>query len=432
MSKIVAIHAREILDSRGNPTVSVTVKTASTLAVAMVPSGASTGSHEALELRDNDPKRYLGKGVLKACHHVNKEIAEALVGFEVSDQEGIDQLMLKLDGTDNKNKLGANAILGVSMACARAAAQEKGMGLYQYLNPSANLLPVPMMNIMNGGKHADSGLDIQEVMIMPVGAHTLHEAVRMGSEIFHTLGKLLKAGGFQTSVGDEGGYAPSLPTQEVAFDYVLQAIEKAGYTAGKDVYLAFDAAASEFYNAEKKRYHFKIQGKAEDLTSAEMIGFWAHVIGKYPVLSLEDGLAEDDWDGWQQLTERLGSKTQLVGDDLLVTNVDRLKKAIDARAANSILIKLNQIGSMTETTNTIKMAQEAGWTSVVSHRSGETEDTTIADLAVGMQTGQIKTGSLSRTERTAKYNRLMEIEDELGDKARFAGGELMASFKLKS
>ena len=421
MLKLEKLVAREILDSRGNPTIEVTAFGVGKKAVAMVPSGASTGSHEALELRDGDKSRYLGKGVLKACENVNLVLNKELTGFELGNQRALDEKMLALDGTANKSKLGANAILGVSMACARLVAEVNGVGLYQSLNPNATLLPVPMMNIMNGGKHADSGLDLQEVMVMPVGAKSMKEAIRMGSEIFHNLGKLLKEGGFQTSVGDEGGYAPSLPTQEAAFEIVLKAIEKAGYKAGQDVYLAFDAAASEFYDAETKRYSFKIQGKKEQLTSAQMIDFWVDVCNKYPVISVEDGLAEDDWEGWKMLQEKLGSKVQLVGDDLLVTNTVRLEKAIAMKAGNSILIKLNQIGTMTETIDTIEMAHKAGWNSVVSHRSGETEDVTIADLAVAFSCQQIKTGSLCRSERTAKYNQLLRIEEELGDTAYFPG-----------
>lgn len=420
MSKIQSIHAREVLDSRGNPTVEVIVYTEKGYGKAMVPSGASTGVHEALELRDKDPKRYLGKGVLKACENVKTVIQEALKGINVSDQEKIDQIMLLLDGTPNKSNLGANAILGVSLACAHAAAYEKNLCLFQSLNQDATLLPIPMMNILNGGRHADSGLDIQEVMIMPVKASSFREALRMGAEIFHTLGGILKDKGFHTSVGDEGGYAPNLPTQEAAFDVILQAIEASGYTPGKDVFFALDAATSEFYDKDKKVYTFKIQGKAEKLTSDEMIDFWVQLAKQYPIISLEDGLSEDDWTGWQKLNKTLGNKVQLVGDDLLVTNVERLKKAIEMKAANSILIKVNQIGTLSETIAAIKTAQKAGWTSVTSHRSGETEDTTIADLAVAMETGQIKTGSLCRSERIAKYNRLLLIEEELGDKARYA------------
>jgi len=421
MSKIKSVQAREILDSRGNPTVEVTVFTEKAMGVAMVPSGASTGSHEALELRDGDPRRYLGKGVLKACSNVNSELAALVTGRDVDDQKGLDEAMIQLDGTPTKSKLGANAILGVSLACARAAAAEKGVGLYKSLNLGANLLPVPMMNIMNGGKHADSGLDIQEFMVLPAGAPSFKEAIRMGAEIFHHLGKLLKGKGYMTSVGDEGGYAPSLPDQESAFEFVFQAIEAAGYKAGKDVYIALDAAASEFYDAAKKVYSFKIKGKKEELTSAQMVDYWVDLVGKYPVISLEDVLAEDDWDSWKLLTGKIGKKVQLVGDDLLVTNVERLQKGIDLKAANSILIKVNQIGTLTETVAAIQLAQKSAWTTVISHRSGETEDTTIADLAVALSTGQIKTGSLSRSERVAKYNRLMKIEEELGANAKFLG-----------
>ncbi len=437
MSKIKNIRAREILDSRGNPTLEVRVETQKGFGAAMVPSGASTGIHEALELRDRDQKRYNGKGVLKACENVQTILGDALRGFEVSDQKRIDQRMIDLDGTPNKSRLGANAILGVSLACAHAGAGEKGVGLYRYLKPNSSLLPVPMMNIMNGGKHAggsfsfgktvkgstslDSapgGLDIQEVMIMPTGAKSFREAVRMGVEIFHALGKLLKGAGFQTTVGDEGGYAPSLKTQEQAFDFVLRAISKAGYHAGRDVFLAVDAAASEFYSSAEKKYHFKIKGEKELLSSAEMVDFWADLVKKYPLISLEDGLSEDDWDGWVLLQKKIGKKIQIVGDDLLVTNVVRLRDAIAKNAANAVLVKLNQIGTLTETTDAIRVADRAGWAAIVSHRSGETEDITIADFAVAMECGQIKTGSLCRSERVAKYNRLMAIEAELGAKAR--------------
>lgn len=430
MSKIKAVHAREILDSRGNPTVAVTVTTEKAVGVAMVPSGASTGSHEALELRDGDANRYLGKGVLKACANVNTDLSALVIGREADDQQGLDEAMIKLDGTPTKSKLGANAILGVSLACARAAAAEKGVGLYASLNPGATMLPVPMMNIMNGGKHADSGLDIQEFMVMPAGAPSFSEAIRMGAEIFHHLGKLLKSKGYATSVGDEGGYAPSLPDQESAFEYVFQAIEAAGYHAGQDVYIALDAAASEFYDAAKKVYSFKIKGKKEELTSAQMVDYWVDLVGKHPIISLEDGLAEDDWDSWKTLTERIGKKVQIVGDDLLVTNVERLQKGIDMKAANSILIKVNQIGSLTETVNAIRLAQKSAWTTVISHRSGETEDTTIADLAVALSTGQLKTGSLSRSERVAKYNRLMGIEEELGSNAQFPGKKVFTQLSF--
>lgn len=430
MSKIKTVHAREILDSRGNPTVEVTVQTEKATGVAMVPSGASTGSHEALELRDGDAKRYLGKGVLKACEHVNTELASLVTGKEADDQKVLDEAMLAFDGTPTKSSMGANAILGVSLASARAAAAEKGLGLYQSLNANATVLPVPMMNIMNGGKHADSGLDVQEFMVMPAGAPSFKEAIRMGAEIFHHLGKLLKGKGYSTGVGDEGGYAPSLPDQESAFQYVFQAIEAAGYKAGQDVYIALDAAASEFYDATKKVYGFKIKGKKEELTSEQMVDFWTGLVSQYPIISLEDGLAEDDWDSWKLLTEKIGKKVQIVGDDLLVTNVERLQKAIDMKAANSILIKVNQIGTLTETIAAVELAQKSGWTSVMSHRSGETEDTTIADLAVALATGQIKTGSLSRSDRVAKYNRLMKIEEELGSKAQYPGKKVFRQLSL--
>lgn len=430
MSKIVKIHAREVLDSRGNPTVEVVVTTRKAFGRAIVPSGASTGTHEALELRDNDPKRYLGKGVLKACDNVNKILCKALTGMDVSNQDMIDSAMLKLDGTKNKTNLGANAILGVSMACAHAAAWEKGVGLYLSLNPKADILPVPMMNIMNGGKHADSGLDIQEFMIMPVGAPNFREALRMGSEVFHTLGGLLKAKGFKTTVGDEGGYAPAVADQEVAIGFILQAIEKAGYKAGKDIYLALDPAASEFHDAKTNLYNFHIDGKAEELSNSEMVDYWLDLAKRYPIISLEDGLAEDDWNGWRDLNKRFKGKVQIVGDDLFVTNVERLQKGLNLEVANSILIKLNQIGTLSETIDTIELADASNWTSVISHRSGETEDTTIADLAVAMGTGQIKTGSLSRTDRVAKYNQLLRIEEELGGKAKFLGKEVFFNLSL--
>ena len=421
MSKITNIKAREVLDSRGNPTVEVSVTTQKAEGRAIVPSGASTGAHEALEMRDNDPKRYLGKGVLKACANVNTKLKKALVGHDVSKQRDIDTLMIMLDGTEHKSKLGANAILGVSLACVKAAANENKVSLFTHLNPKARLLPVPMMNIMNGGKHADSGFDIQEFMIMPVGAKSFREALRMGAETFHHLGKLLKEKGFQTTVGDEGGYAPSLKDQEAAFDLILKAIEKAGYKAGKDIMLGVDAAATEFYDSAKQVYNFRIKGKREKLSSDDLVAYWVNLVKKYPIITLEDGLAEDDWSGWQSLTKRIGKKVQIVGDDLLVTNVERLQKGIKLEACNSILIKLNQIGTLTETIEAIKMAKHSKWTAVVSHRSGETEDTTIADLVVAMETGQIKTGSLSRTDRIAKYNQLLRIEEELGKKARFNG-----------
>lgn len=430
MSKITKIIAGEILDSRGNPTVEVTVYTQKAVGRAMVPSGASTGKYEAVELRDKDPKRYGGKGVLKACANVNKVICKRLVGKDVCLQEKLDKEMIALDGTHNKGKLGANAILGVSLACARAAANEKNTPLYAHLNPRACILPVPMMNILNGGKHADSGLDIQEFMVLPVGARSFREALRCGAEIFHALGGLLTDNGYKTTVGDEGGYAPALKSQEEAFSIILKAIEKAGYKPGKDVWLGIDAAASEFYDEKTGRYKFRIKGKYESLTSDEMVGFWADLAKKHPIITMEDVLDEDDWNGWSNLTKKIGKKVQIVGDDLFVTNVERLKKGISLHAANSVLIKLNQIGSLTETIATIKMASAAKWSSVVSHRSGETEDTTIADFVVAMGTGQIKTGSLCRSERVSKYNQLLRIEDELGKKAKYPGIKAFSNLSL--
>lgn len=427
MAKIERIIAREVLDSRGNPTVEVEVFTKKNRASASVPSGASTGIHEALELRDGDPKRYLGKGVLQAIHNVEKVIAPKLIGFDVFEQEKLDYFLIELDGTKNKSKLGANAILGVSMAVARLAAFEKKVSLFKYLNPDASLLPVPQMNIVNGGKHADSGLDIQEFMIMPVKAGSFREALRMGSEIFHYLKKILKEAGFSTAVGDEGGFAPNLPHNEAAFEYILQAIKKAGCVPGEEVLLAIDAAASSFY-VRGKGYEIKVRGKPKILSSSEIVDFYEDLVEKYPIISLEDGLAEDDWAGFAILTERLGKKIQIVGDDLFATNVERLKKGIAESFANSILVKPNQIGTLTETIDAIGKAKAAGWTTVVSHRSGETEDTFIADFAVAMETGQIKTGSLCRTERVCKYNRLLRIEEELGKKARYPGKELFSRF----
>jgi enolase len=430
MSKIKKIHAREVLDSRGNPTVEVIVFTEKSFGSAIVPSGASTGSHEALEMRDNDPKRYRGKGVLKACEKVNKSLNKALEGKEVQNQEEIDSIMNDLDGTPNKSHLGANAILGVSMAIARAAANEAGLPLYMYLNPKSDVMPVPLMNILNGGKHADSGLDIQEFMIIPTGAPTFTEAIRMGSEVFHTLGEILHKHGHHTTVGDEGGYAPALKDQEDALNLILEAIKAAGYKAGKDIYLGIDAAASEFYDAKAKIYNFHIDGKGETLSNAEMVNYWCGLAKKYPILSIEDGLAEDDWAGWQDFMKKTAGKLQIVGDDLLVTRAERLQKAINLQAANSILIKLNQIGSLSETINTIQLADASNFTSIISHRSGESEDTFIADLAVAMGTGQIKTGSLSRSERIAKYNQLMRIEEELGNKAKYLGKEVFFNLSL--
>ncbi len=418
MSEIVDIRAREILDSRGNPTVEVDVITAEgALGRAAVPSGASTGSREALELRDGDKSRYLGKGVLTACANVNGELRDAVAGIEVTDQEGLDRRMIELDGTENKARLGANAILGVSMAAAHAAAQEKAVPLYQSLGTGDYRLPVPMMNIINGGEHADNSVDFQEFMILPVGAPSLREAVRWGAEVFHALKAVLNGRGLATAVGDEGGFAPDLPSNEAAIGVILEAIEKAGYKAGQDIYLGMDVAASEFY--EDGVYNLK--GEGRKLDAAGMTDLLLDWVGQYPIISIEDGLAEGDWDGWKDHTERLGGKVQLVGDDLFVTNTKILQEGIDKGIANSILIKVNQIGSLTETLEAIQMAQQADYTAVVSHRSGETEDTTIADLVVAAATGQIKTGSLSRTDRVAKYNQLMRIEDQLGDAAVFAG-----------
>jgi len=421
MPTIKDLHAREVLDSRGNPTIEVDMFSENNMARAIVPSGASTGVHEAVELRDGDKTRYLGKGVLNAVKNVNEIIKPAVLSDDIFDQEALDKKLIDLDGTENKGKLGANAILGVSLACAQLAAKEKGLWLYEYLNPEANLLPIPMMNIMNGGKHADSGLDIQEFMIFPVGAEKFSEALRMGAEIFHNLKKILDEHKLSTGVGDEGGFAPNLPNNEAAFEHILEAVAKAGYKAGKDVMLGIDAAASEFYDEEKKVYKIKVKGKPSELSNKEIVDFYESLTKEFPIISIEDGLAQDDWDGWKMLTERVGDKIQIVGDDLFVTNVKRLKQGIEMNAANSILIKLNQIGTLTETINAIKMAHKADWTSVVSHRSGETEDTTIADFVVAMGTGQIKTGSLCRTERICKYNQLLRIEEKLGSKAKFKG-----------
>jgi len=422
MSIITEVSAREILDSRGNPTVEVDVVTENGIVGrAAVPSGASTGKHEAVELRDGDKGRYVGKGVLKACQNVNELLSEELIGFSIFDQVGIDKMMLQLDGTENKSKLGANAILGVSLAVAKAAAYEAGQPLYRYIGGvSANVLPVPMMNILNGGSHADNSIDFQEFMIMPVGAPSFREALRMGTEVFHTLKDVLKKKGYSTNVGDEGGFAPSMKSNKEAIDTVLQAIEKAGYRPGEDMFIAMDAAVSEFYNAEEKVYHFH-QSTGEKLTSDEMIGYWADWVKNYPILSIEDGLDEDDWAGWAKLNAAIGKKVQLVGDDLFVTNTKRLQRGIDEKSANSILIKVNQIGTLTETIQAVDMANRNGFTSVMSHRSGETEDTTIADLAVALNTGQIKTGSASRSDRIAKYNQLLRIEEELGDNAIYNG-----------
>jgi enolase len=422
MSAIIDVHARQILDSRGNPTLEVEVITADgAMGRAAVPSGASTGVHEAVELRDGDKKIYLGKGVLKAVEHVNKEIAEAVVGMEVTDQNSIDKTMLELDGTANKGKLGANAILGVSLATAVAGAQDTGQQLFRYVGGvNANTLPIPMMNILNGGSHADSNVDFQEFMVMPVGAPCFSEALRWGAEIFHSLKGVLKAQGLNTGVGDEGGFAPNLKSNEDAIKVILEAIDKAGYKAGEDVFIALDPASSEFYNAEEKVYHLH-KSTGEKLTSEQMAAFWADWQKRYPIISIEDGMAEDDWDGWKKLTELIGSKCQLVGDDLFVTNAKRLAMGIEKGVANSILVKVNQIGSLTETIDAVTLANRNSYTAVMSHRSGETEDTFIADLAVALNTGEIKTGSACRSERIAKYNQLLRIEEYLGKDGKYLG-----------
>ena len=416
---IEEIVAREVLDSRGNPTVEVDVRLESgDLGRAIVPSGASTGAHEALELRDGDKKRYGGKGVLKAVENVNTTIAEALAGLDAANQVEIDAELIKLDGTETKSKLGANAILGVSLACAKASAAALGVPLYRYIGGAyAHVLPVPMMNILNGGKHAQNSTDLQEFMVMPVGAPTFREGLRWGAEVYQSLKKVLQDRGYATNVGDEGGFAPSLPSNEAALEVIVEAIQKAGYTPGEQVMLAMDPAVTEIYEGGK--YHLARENRS--LTSAEMVDYWADIASRYPLISLEDGLAEDDWEGWKLLRARIGDKVQLVGDDFLVTNVKRLSRAIAENAANSILIKLNQIGSLTETLSAIQMAQRAGWTAIVSHRSGETEDVTVADLVVATNAGQIKTGAPARTDRVAKYNQLLRIEEELGDAAVYAG-----------
>lgn len=419
MSLIVEIYAREVLDSRGNPTVEVEVTTENgTVGSAIVPSGASTGVHEAVELRDGDKTRYLGKGTLNAVNNVNEIIAEELIGFDVFDQVGIDRALIQIDGTENKSKLGANAILGVSMAVARAAAIESDTPLYEYIGGvNAKTLPVPMMNILNGGEHADNNVDIQEFMVMPAGACSFKEALRMGTEVFHNLKSVLKSKGYNTAVGDEGGFAPNLNSNEEALKTIMEAIEKAGYVAGKDIFLALDVASSEMY--ENGKYHFKGEGKI--YSSEELVNYYCDLVEKYPIISIEDGLSEDDWDGWKLLTEKIGNKVQLVGDDLFVTNYSRLNMGIEKGIANSILIKLNQIGTITETLDAIELAKTHGYTCVISHRSGETEDTTIADLAVAVNAGQIKTGSASRTDRICKYNQLLRIEDRLGENSKFLG-----------
>ncbi|WPX07552.1 phosphopyruvate hydratase [Anaerocellum danielii] len=426
---ITAVKAREILDSRGNPTVEVEVVVNDEfVGRAAVPSGASTGMFEAVELRDGDKKRYMGKGVLKAVENVNEVIAPEIIGMNALNQVEIDRLMIELDGTENKSKLGANAILGVSLAVAKAAANALGIPLYQYIGGvNAKYLPVPMMNILNGGKHADNSVDLQEFMIMPVGAKSFSEALRMCAETFHQLRNVLKARGYNTTVGDEGGFAPNLKSNEEPLEVIVEAIEKAGYTPGKDIAIALDPATSELYNEEDGKYHFEREGKVR--TKEEMVEFWVKLVEKYPIVSIEDGVAEEDWEGWKMLTEALGNKIQLVGDDLFVTNTKRLAKGIELGVANSILIKLNQIGTLTETLEAIEMANRAGYTAVVSHRSGETEDTTIADLVVAVNAGQIKTGAPSRTDRVAKYNQLLRIEEELGSTAVYPG--MNAFFNLK-
>ncbi len=422
MSQIVKVHARQILDSRGNPTVEVDVVTDNGfLGRAAVPSGASTGIHEAVELRDEDNAKYLGKGVLKAVQNVNQEIAPEILGEDVFEQNAIDKALIDLDGTPNKGNLGANAILGVSLAVAKAAAQEAGLPLYRYLGGvNANTLPVPMMNILNGGSHADNSIDFQEFMVMPANAPTFSDSLRMGTEIFHNLKKVLKSKGYSTNVGDEGGFAPNIGSNEEAIEIILSSIEKAGYTPGQDVFIAMDAASSEFYDAKTGLYSFK-KSSGKQLTSMEMAAYWAEWVNKYPIRSIEDGMAEDDWDGWAELTRLTGDKIQLVGDDLFVTNVKRLKEGIDKNIANAILVKVNQIGSLTETIDAVNLAHRNKYKSVMSHRSGETEDATIADLAVALNCGQIKTGSASRSDRMAKYNQLLRIEEELGDSAYFPG-----------
>lgn len=422
MSQISNIHARQILDSRGNPTVEVDVYTSNgVVGRAAVPSGASTGIHEAVELRDGDKDVYLGKGVLKAVQNVNDVIAEELQGFYVSDQAEIDKRMLEIDGTPNKAKLGANAILGVSLAAAHAAAQETNQYLFRYVGGvNAKTLPIPMMNILNGGSHADNSIDFQEFMIMPIGAETFSDAVRMGAEVFHNLKAVLKKAGYSTNVGDEGGFAPNLKSNEEAVQVVLQAIEKAGYRPGEDIFIALDPASSEYYIKEENVYHMK-WSTGDKLTPGEMVDYWDNWVKKYPIISIEDGMDEDDWDGWKLMTDRMGDKIQIVGDDLFVTNTERLSTGISKGIANSILIKVNQIGTLTETIEAVEMATRNGYTSVMSHRSGETEDVTIADLAVALNTGLIKTGSASRSDRIAKYNQLLRIEEILGDSAVYLG-----------
>lgn len=426
MSEIIDVRAREVLDSRGNPTVEVEVLTEEgALGRAAVPSGASTGKHEAVELRDGNKDRYMGKGVLKACQNVEEVIAEELLGVEVTDQVYIDNLMIELDGTKNKSKLGANAMLGVSMACAKAGAEETTQPLYRYIGGvNAATLPVPMMNILNGGSHADNSIDFQEFMIMPVGAEVFSQGLRMGVEIFHHLKTVLKKKGYSTNVGDEGGFAPNIKSNQEAIETVLTAIEAAGYKPGVDVMIAMDAAASEFYDEKNKVYHFH-QSTGDKLSSSDMVAYWKEWCDKYPILSIEDGLHEDDWSGWSEMTKVLGDQIQIVGDDLFVTNTERLSRGIEENIANSILIKVNQIGTITETIEAVSLAQRSGFTTVMSHRSGETEDVTIADLAVALNTGQIKTGSASRSDRVAKYNQLLRIEEELAGLGYYPGKTLL-------
>ena len=422
MGKIKNIHARQIIDSRGNPTVEADVTlTDGSFGRAAVPSGASTGKYEAVELRDNNPLLYNGKSVLKAVSNINNIISSDLKGLEVDDQKNIDNKLLSIDGTENKSNLGANSMLAVSLACAKAAANYKKLNLFESISQKSEYeLPIPMMNILNGGSHADNKIDFQEFMVMPVGAKTFSQALQMGTEIFHSLKNELKSKGFSTNVGDEGGFAPNLSSNKEAIEIVLKSIESAGYSPGKDIFIAMDAAASEFYNNDEKVYHFH-QSTGEKLSSSEMVDFWKDWVNKYPIISIEDGLDEDDWDAWKLLTDKIGKDVQLVGDDLFVTNVKKLSKGINEFIANSILIKVNQIGTLTETIDAVKLAQNNSYTSIMSHRSGETEDTTIADLSVALQTGQIKTGSASRSDRVAKYNQLLRIEEKLGEKAFFTG-----------
>jgi len=429
MSYIEDVIAREVLDSRGNPTIEVEVFLEDgSMGSAIVPSGASTGIFEAVELRDGDKSRYLGKGVQKAVDNVNDIIAEEIVGMNIFDQVGIDKMLIDLDGTDNKGKLGANAILGVSMACAHAAANCLGLPLFQYIGGvNGKLLPVPMMNILNGGQHADNNVDIQEFMVMPVGAPNFKEGLRMGAEVFHSLKAVLKGKGLNTAVGDEGGFAPNLSSNEEAIEVIVEAIKKAGYEPGKDIKIALDVASSGMYDEESKTYNFEGEGVKRSIT--DMVDYYDMLTAKYPIISIEDGLAEDDWEGWKMLTDRLGKRVQLVGDDLFVTNTKRLEKGIDLGVANSILIKVNQIGTLTETLDAIEMAKKAGYTAIVSHRSGETEDVTIADIVVGINAGQIKTGAPSRTDRVAKYNQLLRIEEILDSSAQYAGNSAFYNLK---